>query len=49
MFGSMIVDYLSRDSQFSLTATVRTADLQDAHAGGLSESPLGDRRFPRLH
>ena len=29
MLGSMIVDYLSRDSQFSLTATVRTADLQE--------------------
>ena len=29
MLGSMIVDYLSRDKAFSLTATVRTADLQE--------------------
>src|SRR5271157_332170 len=28
MLGSMIVDYLSRHSDFSLTATVRSADLQ---------------------
>ena len=29
MLGSMIVDFLSRDSHFSLTATVRTAELQE--------------------